>query len=209
VSVLIKQYKNTTNPKTSHFVVVYLWSINHKIFLMKTQLSKTLKPFLVCTALLVTILTTAQNTNNESRFIDNVSFGGGLGFSLGDGYFGFTVAPSAIYNFNDYVSAGSSLTYSYQSDNFFKSSLYGGSIIGLFNPIREIQLSTELEQLRVNQTIETAQGDFDDDFWNTALFVGAGYRNGPVTLGIRYNILFEDGESVYASAWAPFVRVYF
>ena len=164
---------------------------------------------LVLTMLLITTVIYAQETTSQSRFLDNVSFGGGLGINFGNGNFSATVAPSAIYNFNQYVSAGPSLIYSYQSNDFFKSSLYGGSIIGLFNPIRQIQLSTELEQLRVNQTIQSAGGDVDNDFWNTAFFVGAGYRTNNITIGVRYNLLFKDGESVYANAWAPFMRVYF
>ncbi len=176
---------------------------------MKIQFSITLKSFLLITALLITSISFAQNENKQNRFLDNVSFGGGLGLNFANGNFSATVAPSAIYNFNKYVSAGPSLIYSYQSNEFFKSSLYGGSLIGLFNPIQQIQLSTELEQLRVNQTIKFIEGDEDNDFWNTAFFVGAGYRAQNITFGVRYNLLFKDGDSVYASAWAPFVRVFF
>ncbi|EDM45598.1 alpha-ketoglutarate decarboxylase [unidentified eubacterium SCB49] len=166
------------------------------------------KIFIIIT-LITTTLSFSQNENSQGRFIDNVSFGGGFGLNFGNGIFSASVSPSAIYNFNDYVSAGPSLIYSYQSSDFFKTSLYGGSIIGLFNPIPQIQLSTELEQLRVNQTIKSAGGDFDEDFWNTAFFVGAGYRANNITIGLRYNLLFKDNESVYTDAWAPFIRVYF
>jgi hypothetical protein len=37
-----------------------------------------------------------------------------------------------------------------------------------FNPIPEIQLSAELEQLRVNVS-GTGQNNFSDNFWNTGL----------------------------------------
>ena len=46
-------------------------------------------------------------------------------------------------------------------------------------------------------------------FWNTALFLGAGYRNENITLGIRYNILHRDRDNIYAEAFMPFVRIYF
>ena len=168
-----------------------------------------IKSILLFTILFTTAIAFSQTDSPQDRFIDNVSFGGGFGLNVVNGNFSATVAPSAVYHFNKYVSAGPSLIYSYQSNSFFKSSLYGGSLIGLFNPIKQIQLSTELEQLRVNQTIKFNEGDVDDDFWNTAFFVGAGYRANNITLGVRYNLLFKDGESVYTSAWAPFVRVYF
>lgn len=146
---------------------------------------------------------------SEPNFWDNVRFGGGLGLNFGNGFFSGSVSPSAIYEFNPYLSVGPSLIYSYQKSDFFKSSLYGGSLIALANPIREIQLSAEVEQLRVNQEVEFFDGIEEDNFWNTALFLGAGFRTGGVTMGVRYNVLFKEGESIYADAWAPFVRVYF
>jgi hypothetical protein len=47
------------------------------------------------------------------------------------------------------------------------------------------------------------------NYWNTALYVGAGYRNGNVTLGARYNLLFDKDKSIYSDALMPFVRFYF
>jgi hypothetical protein len=37
--------------------------------------------------------------------------------------------------------------YTYLKQNYYASHFYGGSIIGLFNPIPVIQLSAELEEL--------------------------------------------------------------
>jgi hypothetical protein len=91
--------------------------------------------------------------------------------------------------------------------------MYGGSLINIFNPIPEVQLSVELEQLRVNLNYEPEYSSYynipDRDFWNTALYLGAGYNTGNVTVGIRYNVLFDDDDYVYSEAWMPFVRVYF
>ena len=41
------------------------------------------------------------------------------------------------------------------------------------------------------------------------LFIGAGYRSGNVTFGIRYDVLYDEKKSIYADAWVPFVRVFF
>ena len=145
------------------------------------------------------------------NFWDKVQFGGGLGLGFGSGYTDITVAPSGIYNFNNHVALGVGLQGSYVSTkNLFSSAIYGGSIIGLFNPINEIQLSAELEQVKVNSTIKQ-QGfpDVKDNFWNTGLFLGAGYRAGNVTVGARYNVLFKENNFVYSDAFMPFVRVFF
>jgi len=145
----------------------------------------------------------------KNNFWDHVRFGGGLGIGFGNGYFSGTISPSAIYDFNRYFSAGPALQFSYQSGDNFNTTLYGASLVTLFNPIPEIQLSAELEQLRVNQTIELDGGNFEDNFWNTALFTGVGYRNGNITIGVRYNVLFKDEEDIYSTAWSPFIRFYF
>ena len=166
--------------------------------------------FLFFIALSFTI--SAQETpekTQKSEFWSKVQFGGGLGLGFGSGFTNIAVSPTAIYNINSYVSLGTGLQYSFlkQSD-FYTSHMYGGSVIALFNPIEEIQLSTELEQLRVNRTFEgVASGS--DNFWNTGLFVGAGYRMDNVTIGARYNLFFKTDNGVYGDAFMPFVRVFF
>ena len=146
---------------------------------------------------------------NQPGFWENVRFGGGFGLNFGAGNFQLALSPSAIYDVNEYLSFGPALNFSYQSSEFFKSTLYGASAIVLVNPIQAIQLSGELEQLRVNNTIETSSGDIKDNFWNTALFLGGGFRTNNVTIGARYNVLYNNGDGVYADAWQPFIRIYF
>lgn len=146
---------------------------------------------------------------NQPGFWEHVRFGGGFGVNFGAGNFQLALSPSAIYDVNQYLSFGPALNFSYQSSDFFKSTLYGASAIVLVNPIQAIQLSGELEQLRVNNTVETLDGDVDSNFWNTALFVGGGFRTNNVTIGARYNVLYNNGDRVYADAWQPFIRFYF
>ena len=164
----------------------------------------------------------AQDSNSEkskSDFWKHVQFGGGIGASFGNGYTDVSLAPGAVYNFNRYVAVGIGLQGSYvkvkgdyYSDdlNNYQSWIYGGSLLTFFNPSEQIQLSAELEQVRVNTTYDFAAGaDLDSDFWNTALFLGLGYRSQNVTIGVRYNVLYDRNKSVYAEPFMPFVRVYF
>lgn len=166
-----------------------------------------LLPILI--GLLSVISVVAQEPDKRSEFWQNVRFGGGVGVNFGNGFFAGSISPAAIYEFNEYVAMGPSLIFSYQENNDFTSTLYGGSWIVLANPIPQIQLSTEIEQLRVNQKIENFNGSFEDNFWNTAFFLGAGFRQGPATIGIRYNVLYQEGDGIYSNAWIPFVRVFF
>jgi hypothetical protein len=166
------------------------------------------------TLLIVIILFCYQQSvfsqKQKSDFWNHVAIGGGLGLSFGDGFFSGTIAPSAIYRFNPQVAMGVGLNYTYnESDNFYRSSIIGGSILGLFNPIREIQISAEFEQLNVNRNYDSSAPFIDENYWYPALFLGAGYTSGPVTIGMRFDVLYDRNRSIYANSWAPFVRVYF
>ena len=156
-------------------------------------------------------LVTAQNNTDlqTNNFWNNVRYGGGLGVSTGTGFFSATIAPSAIYDFNPQFSLGVGLNGTYnRSKDFFKSTIVGGSVIGLFNPIEALQLSAEFEELNVSRNFDST--DFqDENYWYPALFMGIGYRSQNVTFGIRYDVLYDENRSIYIDPWAPFVRFYF
>jgi hypothetical protein len=181
----------------------------------KNQISNVFKSIFVILILLFSSYSMAQENNaadNANNFWDKVQFGGGLGLGIGSGYTDISVMPSAIYNVNQIVAVGVGLQFGYlSSKNYYDSYVYGGSLITLVNPIPEVQLSAELEQVRVDTKYESNinRPAFSDNYWNTALYLGAGYRTGNVTIGGRYDVLFNDDKSLYGSAFMPFVRVYF
>ena len=150
----------------------------------------------------------AQQTSND--FWNHLRFGGGVGLSFGDGFFSATLAPSAIYEFNNTVALGFGLNGTMSnSKGFYKSTIFGGGLIGLFNVVSGLQLSMEFEELNVNRTYDMNLGLPNDNYWSPALFMGAGYRSGNVTVGVRYDVLYDKEKSIYADPWAPFVRFYF
>lgn len=165
--------------------------------------------FLTITFLITSFFCLSQE-QKKSNFWQNVRFGGGIGLNVGNGFFSGTLAPQAIYDFNPYFSAGVGLTGSYSSQNdSFKSTILGGSLIALTNPFPVLQVSAELEQVNVNTRFDSRFSNARNNFWATALFLGAGYRAGNVTFGIRYDLLYDEDESIYADPWLPFVRFWF
>jgi len=153
-----------------------------------------------------------QTPHSVNPFWSKVQFGGGLGLSFGSGYTDISIAPSAIYNVNPYLAVGLGLQGSYvSSKGYYDSGIYGASFLTFINPIPEIQFSINLNQSYVNNHYEAyySQPAYTDNFWNTALFLGAGYRAGNVTVGIAYNVLFDENDHVYSDAVMPFVRAYF
>ena len=75
--------------------------------------------------------------------------------------------------------------------------------------IPQLQLSTEIEQLRINRTLYTQTINIEDNYWLPAFFVGVGYSTPNVTFGLRYDLLYNNDKSIYGNALMPFVRVYF
>ena len=161
--------------------------------------------------LIFTGLSFSQNPSNaKSDFWKHVRFGGGIGLSFGDGFFSGTLAPSAIYQFNEQFAFGIGLNGTYNTrKNFYKSTIFGGSLIGLYNPIQQLQLSAEFEELNVQRNWEDNLGIEDENYWYPALFLGAGYRMQNVAVGIRYDVLYDEDKSIYAEPWMPFFRFYF
>ena len=151
----------------------------------------------------------SQDDAPQSEFWNNVRFGGGIGLSFGDGFFSGTLAPSAIYDFNNSFSLGLGLNGTYNSlKNSYNSTILGSSIISLYNPVDQLQVSGEFEYLNVSQKFDNTIFE-DQNYWVPALFVGLGYRTNNIVFGIRYDVLYDKDKSVYADPWAPFARFYF
>lgn len=152
-----------------------------------------------------------QNSSlDKQRFIDNVRFGGGINMGVGSGYSTFSISPSAIYDFSNTFGAGISLTYVYVKNKSIQSSttnLYGGSILALFKPINYLQLSTEYENLKINRENYSAPTISQ---WQDALYFGIEYVTGNISMGLRYDVLFDKVKSITSSsALNPVFRVYF
>lgn len=154
--------------------------------------------------------------HRTTTFWSDVKFGGGLGLGFGNGFTNISVAPSALKPLTEQLSIGLGGQFNYlKSKGFYESTSYGFNLIGIYSPAPMIQLSAELEQLRVNniwtdyQSNSYQKESFKENFWNTALFLGVGYTQGNVTFGARYNVLYKENNLVYSQAWMPFIRVYF
>lgn len=149
----------------------------------------------------------AQN-NSSNDFWSNVRFGGGIGLGFGKDYFNGSISPSAIYQVTDKFATGVQLNFSYAQIGDNSLTAYGGSIISLYNIIPAIQLSGELEELRINRNLALDGANITDNYWSPAIYLGAGYVNRNFTVGVKYNIL-HDEKSIYSDALIPFIRVYF
>ncbi len=149
--------------------------------------------------------------SDRSPFWSRVYWGGSLGLSFGNDFFSGTLAPSAIYRVDERVGMGLGLNISYVDDrDLYTSWVYGGSVIGLYDPIPGLQLSMEFELLRVTRDFnQDILLNPDENYLYPGLFLGLGYSAGNVTVGIRVDVLYDDTRSIYSSAFVPFFRAYF
>ncbi|CAM1333459.1 hypothetical protein [Tenacibaculum aestuariivivum] len=154
---------------------------------------------------LITTVTAFSQDNKDSNFWDNVRFGGGFGLDFGNNNTTVSISPSAIYNFNKSFSLGLGVGYLYNKRADFKSNVFSSSIISLYNPLKEIQISAEYEHLFVNRSSNTINNTYN----YPALYLGAAYRSGNFSLGIRYDVLYNKDKSIYTSPISPIVRIYF
>lgn len=165
----------------------------------------------ILTLLLVSVCCQNLNSQNEkSDFWKNVRYGGGFGLNINNTFFTATLAPSAVYELNEAFAFGLGLNATFNNQkSISKPTILGGSLIGLFNVVNELQLSVEFEELQVNRRYNVNLSIPNETYWIPALFLGAGYRNGKVTFGVRYDVLYDRNKSIYFEPWAPFVRLYF
>lgn len=146
-----------------------------------------------------------QQQNNDKSFWDNVRFGGGLGLGFGNRSTTINVSPSAIYDFENGFATGIGVGYLYSKVGDFKSNVISPNLITLYNPAEQIQLSAELEYLFVNQRF--GDTSYKNDF--PALYLGVAYRTGWAAFGIRYDVLYDERDSIFGSAFSPIIRFYF
>lgn len=147
----------------------------------------------------------AQSTYDSQDFWSRVRYGGGVSLAFSNDAVQIGLTPSAIYQVNNYLALGLGLNYTYSKIGDTKWNAFGGSLLALANPIPALQVSAEYEQLYVNRDF----GFVSDSYWLPALFLGLGFNTGPVTFGVRYDVLYDDGRSLYGNPWLPFVRFYF
>jgi len=141
----------------------------------------------------------------KSEFWQHVKYGGAFGFTFGSAT-NITIAPSAIYDFNNGFFLGTGINYQYNRYGNANTTVYGASLISLYDvPKLGVQLSGEYEQLFAKQTIGLQKSNFNFP----ALYFGITFSSGRVAGGFRYDVLYNKNRSVYASPFSPILRFYF
>ena len=148
----------------------------------------------------------ADSTSQEQK---RLVFGVGFGLNFVGGT-NISLSPNLIYKVSDKVSFGVGIQGSYAAiKDLQNTTTFGGNIISFYSPVKKITTLLEFAQLRVKTKTETPTEN-TVKYWDSALFVGAGFSvTKNILIGAKYNVLYDDEESVYTSAIIPFVNVSF
>lgn len=145
-------------------------------------------------------------TKTEKR----LKFGVGFGLSFVGGT-NISLAPNLIYKLSEKVSIGAGIQGSYSAIKDLQSTTtFGANVLTQYNPIRQISALIEFAELNVNTKTDTPTGKITDNYWDAALFLGAGYNiTDKISIGAKYNVLYNKDKSVYTSPIIPFVNISF
>ncbi len=157
----------------------------------------------------IAILSSCALHGQEDSFWSKVRIGGNIGIDFSNNSFSASIAPTAVYDINPWISTGAGLSFGYTNGDNYNAINYGGSIITLFTPIQGMQLSAEFEETSVHRSFRSGNIKIKQQYWYPALFLGAGYAIQNVSIGLRYDVLYDEDKSIYASPYTPFVRVFF
>ncbi|MBC7000042.1 hypothetical protein [Cytophaga sp. FL35] len=139
-----------------------------------------------------------------------LTFGCGFGLSFVGGT-NIGLSPNLMYAVSDKVSFGAGLQGNYTAIKDVQSTTtFGINLLTQYSPVKKLITLVEFAELNVNTKQETLNGDIKDSFWESILFVGAGLNvTNKIALGVKYNVLYKEDESVYTSPIIPFVNITF
>lgn len=165
--------------------------------------------FLALTLILMGIYTQAQVGVQSASNHGKIRIGGGVGVDFGsNSYVGFNISPFIGYAISPNLEGGITAGYQYGDSDYSKSNLFSvGPYLNYF-VLKSFFARSHFEYYTGNQTIKSRIGnDFNSNFDESALWIGGGYQSsGRVRFqtGIMYNVLYDENESIFSSAFRPF-----
>lgn len=137
------------------------------------------------------------------------TFGGGLGVGFGsNSYFNLQVAPRVGYRLTNDLEAGVIGSVSWQTSDFYKSTMFGAGPFVNYYFARSFFVSGNLQHFFVNY--QDKFYDFKSNQQETALYLGGGYmqqigNNSFLQLGLMYNVLYKENSSIFSGGLIPTV----
>ncbi|KMQ66587.1 hypothetical protein ACM46_03425 [Chryseobacterium angstadtii] len=148
----------------------------------------------------VAIGTESQNNNRWT-------FGGGIGLGFGsNSAFYLQASPRVGYGLTDDLEAGVVGSVSWQTSDFYKSTMFGVGPFANYYFARSFYVGANLQQYFINY--KDKYYDYKVNEQETALYLGGGYMqriggNSFMQLGVMYNVLWRENSSIFSSGLVP------
>lgn len=174
-----------------------------------------MKKILFATGLLMSVASFAQTQIDSIDTVESpllpekkLKFGFGFGLNFVGGT-SVSFSPNLTYKINDQMSAGAGLLFNYNAVNNIQTTTTAGlNVLYYYYPIEKLLTTAEFAEMYVSRNMKYL--GVKDNFWDTALFVGAGYQLTPkISAGAKYNLLYNKDKSVYSSPFVPFLNISF
>ncbi|MGI9651037.1 hypothetical protein [Chryseobacterium sp. RLHN22] len=167
-----------------------------------------MKKLFISSFILISILSFSQVAvgtppQNNNRW----TFGGGIGFGFGsNSMFNLQASPRVGYRVTDDLEAGITGTVMWQTSDFYNSTMFGVGPFVNYYFARSFYVSGNLQHFFINY--KDKYYDFKSSDEETALYLGGGYlqrigNNSFLQLGIMYNVLYKENNSIFASGLVP------
>lgn len=148
----------------------------------------------------VSLGTTTQQNNKWT-------FGGGLGLGFGsNSAFYLQASPRVGYRLTNDLEAGLVGSVSWQTSNYYKSTMLGIGPFANYYFARSFYISVNLQQYFINY--KDKMYDYKSSTEETALYLGGGYmqsigNNSYMQIGVMYNVLWKENSSIFSSGLVP------
>lgn len=165
------------------------------------------KTFLALSILCSLSLFSQISVGTPTSEVNRWTFGGGIGLGFGsNSAFYLQASPRVGYRLTDDLEAGVVGSVSWQTSNYYKSTMLGVGPFANYYFARSFYVGANLQQYFIN---------YKDKFYNykvneqeTALYLGGGYMqriggNSFMQLGLMYNVLWKENSSVFSSGLVP------
>ncbi len=171
-----------------------------------------MRTYVLMLAVLIASATTSLQAQEKSKFnLQNMVFGGSFGFNVSNGITAINISPQVGYRFNQYLTAGVGLGYTYYSyktvySGKIKENMVGANIYGQVNPIR-------YASIKIQPEIYHSWGQNYNSRTISCLLVGAGANlpmggKSAMTVMLYYDVAQNEfspyGEDVFYSVGYTF-----
>lgn len=168
-----------------------------------------MKKLFTLSLILLSLFCFSQIAMSSQTPVNRWTFGGGLGLGFGsNSSFNLQVSPRVGYKITDQLEAGMIGNVSWQTSDFYKSTMFGIGPFANYYFARSFFVGANLQQYFINSTEKYNNYKYSTD--ETALYLGGGYmqsvgNNAFMQLGIMYNVLWKENNSIFSTGFVPTV----